>query len=126
MRKLSLALAAAGSTIAFAVPAAAQYYPERPSAYGYGYNHWGEARELHERIERIEHQINNLDRRDAIREHSADKLRHEAERLERRLAQASRDGLNPYEAGDIRARITRLESKIQFAVADDGRRYERW
>lgn len=83
-------------------------------------------RELEARIDGIERQINRLDRRDAIREHSADKLRHEAERLERRLARASRDGLSPFEANDIQARITRLESKVQFAVADDERRYDRW
>ena len=126
MRKFVLALAVAGSAVLLAAPAVAQYYPASPPSYGYAPDRWSEVHELQERIERVERQINHLDQRDVIRDHSADKLRHDVQRLERRLARASRNGLNPYEANDIRARITQLESRVQFAIANDGRRYDRW
>ena len=42
MRKVLISAAAAVSALAFAAPAAAQYYPAPPPAYGYnGYNNSG-------------------------------------------------------------------------------------
>lgn len=127
MRKFVIALAASGAALAAASPAAAQYYPQPPVVYGapygnaYGYhNNWGQVRALQARVDRIERQIERLDRRDRIGERSADRLRFEADRIEHRLRRASRGGLNPYEFNELQVRIARLEQRVQFAV---GQRY---
>src|SRR5436305_8163867 len=119
MRKIALSLAAAGAALAFAAPASAQYYPQPQYGYGYGnngygnngygYRNFGEVRSLQARIDSIENQIRYLDRRDVIRDHSADRLRNEAERLEDRLHRAARYGLSPWETRDIEVRIANLE-----------------
>jgi hypothetical protein len=133
MRKVLLSLAAAGAALAAASPAAAQYYPQQygyGNGYGYngyGYNNYGfgQVRALQARIDGIERQIRMLDRRDVIRDGSADRLRDEAERLEDRLHRAARYGLNPYEANDIQVRIARLEQRVQYATAYRYGRYDR-
>ena len=128
MRKVLISLAAAGAALAIATPAAAQYYPQpqpygQPYGYGapygnaYGYNNYGQVRALQIRLNQIERQINQLDRRDRIRDRTADRLRDEANRIERRLRSASRNGLNPYEANDIQVRIVRLEQQVRYSLA---------
>ena len=77
MRKIVLSIAAAGAALIAASPAAAQYFPQpqpygygaQPYGYGNGYNNgyqgnWGQVRALQARIQRVEWQINRLDRRD--------------------------------------------------------------
>src|SRR6476469_6524451 len=126
MRKIVLSLAAAGTALAFATPASAQYYPQpqpQPYAYngyaqnGYGYNGYnngfGHVRALQARINAVEYQIKRLDRRDRIRDRSADRLRDEANNIEHRLRRAERYGLKPYEAHDIQGRIVRLEQQVR-------------
>jgi len=128
MRKIVLPLIAAGAALAVASPASAQYYP-RPAvpAPGYGYG-FGQVRALQVRIDNVERQINRLDRRDRIRDRSADRLRDEANRIEDRLHRAARGGLNPYEARDIEYRIQRLEQRVQYSMNDRGYRDrdDRW
>ena len=128
MRKIVLPLIAAGVALAVASPASAQYYP-RPAvpAPGYGYG-FGQVRALQVRIDNVERQINRLDRRDRIRDRSADRLRDEANRIEDRLHRAARGGLNPYEARDIEYRIQRLEQRVQYSMNDRGYRDrdDRW
>jgi len=127
MRKVLISLAAAGAALAIATPAAAQYYPGQYGApYGnaYGYNNnWGQVRSLQVRINAVERQINMLDRRDRIRDRSADRLRDEANSIERRLRHAARDGLNPYEAQDLQVRIARLEQRVRYSLARGYGRY---
>jgi hypothetical protein len=129
MRKFVLSLAAAGAALAVASPAAAQYYPApQPYGYGYGYNNYvgntfGQARALQARIDAVEYQIRRLDRREAIRDRSADRLREEANSIEHRLHRAARYGLNAYEANDISVRIARLEQRVNYAVASRFGRY---
>ena len=128
MRKIVLSLAATGAALAVATPASAQYYPRPPvPAPGYGYG-FGQVRALQVRIDNIERQINRLDRRDRIRDRSADRLRVEADRIEDRLHRAARGGLNPYEARDIEYRIQRLEQRVQYSMNDRGwrDRDDRW
>lgn len=136
MRKSIISLAAAGAALAVASPAAAQYYPQ-PNPYGYnngygnngygrngyGTNNYGQVGALQARIDRVEYQIRRLDRRDVIRDGSADRLREEANNIERRLHRAARYGLNGYEANDIQVRIARLEQRVNYAV---GSRYGRY
>lgn len=124
MRKVLMVLAASSATLMVAAPAAAQYYPGQPYGYGYGgYGNYGQVRELHARIDRIEWQINRLDRYNVVQDGLADRLRYEARRLEYRLNGAARYGLNPYEASDIQARIAQLEQRVQYASANRYGRY---
>jgi len=123
MRKLVLSLAAAGAALVVASPAAAQYYPA-PQYNGYnGYNNYGQVRSLEARINAVQQQIRRLDRRDVIRDNSADRLREEARNIEHRLHRAERYGLNGYEANDINMRIARLEQRVNYAVANRYGRY---
>jgi hypothetical protein len=129
MRRLMMSLAAAGTALAFATPAAAQYYPQQQqqqpygygNGYGYnngytnGYNNYGQVRVLRARIDAVQNQIRYLGRGYGGRDNSADRLRDEARNLERRLHQASRFGLNPYEVNDIQRRIAVLEQRVQYA-----------
>ncbi|MES2325867.1 MAG: hypothetical protein V4499_00860 [Pseudomonadota bacterium] len=144
MRKIILSIAAAGAALIAASPAAAQYYPQpqQPTLYGYnngyngnGYNNgfrgnWGEVRALQARIDNVERQIARLDRRDVIRGRSADRLLNDANKIERRLRDHARGGLDPREAGDIQYRIQRLEQQVQIALNDRGGRWgdrdDRW
>ncbi len=71
----------------------------------------------------VEQQIRRLDRRDVIRDDSADRLRDDAQRIENRLHRAARNGLNPYEANDIQARIANLEQRVRYAVSYSNRRH---
>ena len=115
MKTIILAIAAAGSALAFATPAAAQYGAPYGNAYGYqGYQN---ARSLQVRLRNVERQIARLDRRDNIRDGHADRLRREANQIENRLQRAMRYGLNGYEANDINVRIARLEQRVQYSVA---------
>jgi hypothetical protein len=128
MRKIVLSLAAAGAALVIASPAAAQYYPQPAPGYGapygnaYGYqNNWGAVRELQVRLNRVERQIDRLDRRDRIRDRSADRLRQEANSIERRLRDRARNGLDRREAGEIIYRLQRLEQRVQYAMNQGGR-----
>jgi hypothetical protein len=133
MRKLIISLAAAGSVLAIATPAAAQYYPQQqpyaqpygqpygaPYGNAYGYNNnYGQVRSLEVRITAVERQINQLDRRDRIRNGTADRLRNDANKLERRLRHAARDGMSFREANDIQIRIARLEQQVRYSLANN-------
>jgi hypothetical protein len=133
MRKFVLSLAAMSAALVMASPAAAQsYQAPQPAPYaygnGYGYNgNWGQFRALQSRIDNVERQINRLDRHDVIGGRSADRLMDEANKIERRLHERARGGLNPREAADVEARIGRLEQRVQFAMNDRyGRHGDRW
>ena len=119
MRKVLLILAAAGSALAVTSPAAAQYYPTPPAhgqGYQFGYNNFGHVRALQARIDRVQRNIERLDRRDAIRERSARRLREEARTIERRLRHSTRYGLSPYESNDIERRVFNLERRVRVAI----------
>jgi hypothetical protein len=134
MRKFVLSVAAVGAAVIAATPAAAQYYPGQPAPYGnaYGYqNNWGQVRSLQVRLNNIERQINRLDHRDRLGDRSADRLRDEANRIERKLRDRMRGGLDYRELRDIEVRTARLEQRVQFAMNDRGRlgyndRDDRW
>jgi len=133
MRKVLISVAAAATALALASPASAQYYPQQTQPYGYGAqpygnaygynNNYGQVRALKARIDAIQQQIRQLDRRNAIRDGSADRLRDESRNVERRLRSVGRNGLNGYEMNDIQRRIVRLEQRVQFAMANRYGRY---
>jgi hypothetical protein len=118
MRKFVIAAALAASTLIATAPAAAQYYPQGNA---YGYNNYGQARRLDARIDNLQRQINNLDRRDILSEREANRLRAESNQLERRLRYAARNGLSGWEAQDIERGIHRLETRIHREARDGNR-----
>ena len=126
MRKV-LVILAAGTALAAAAPAAAQYYPQpqygAPYGNAYGYNNYGQVRQLQARINNVERQIRFLDRRNVMRDDRADRLRMEANGIERRLHMAARNGLNPYEANELNTRIARLEQRLQYSMRNRGYGY---
>jgi hypothetical protein len=141
MRKLLISVVAAASTMAIAVPAAAQltvsvgtqYGSQYGSYYGnqygtpygnaYGYhNNAGQVRDLMVRLNHLERQISLLDRRNILSDREANRLRFQADRIERQLRAASYNGLNGYEARDIYVRIARLEQNVRYQ-ANDGNGY---
>ncbi len=75
MRKFLVSAALLASTIAVAVPAAAQWAPPAPQGYGYGYQgNYGQVRRLEARIDQIRRQIHQLDRRNILSEREARRL----------------------------------------------------
>lgn len=121
MRKFVIAAALAASALTAAAPAAAQWYPPQGNAYGYNYN-YGQVRRLDARIDAIQRQIVQLDRRNILSEREASRLRGESRDVERRLHYAARNGLTGWERDDIERRIGRLEYRVQ-REARDGNRY---
>ena len=120
MRKFVIAAALAASTLTAAAPAAAQYYPQ-PQGYGYN-NNYGQVRRLQARVDQLQRQISQLDRRNILSDREANRLREESRGVEYRLRRAARYGLNGREAYDIERQIQRLEVRIQ-REARDGNRY---
>ena len=138
MRTILISLAATASALAVATPASAQWgAPPPPPPYGnaygyaapqgnaYGYhNNYGHVRALQARIDQLQRTINRLDRRDAIRDREANRLRDSARNIERRLHRSARYGLNPRESYDMQRRIANLEQRIAL-VLRDGHRWSR-
>ena len=122
MRKVLISTAAAVSALAFAAPAAAQYYPAQPNGYAYGYNNAGHVRSLQARVDNLQREINRLDKRDVLSEREAKSLREQSKQIERQLRYSSRNGLNPNEANAIGRQLVRLEQRIAHE-ARDGNRY---
>lgn len=122
MRKFLISAALAASTLVAAAPAAAQWYPQQPQ--GYGYNNYGQVRRLQVRIDQLQRQITQLDRRNILSDREAGRLRNESQALENRLRYAGRNGLQGQEAYAIERGIQRLEVRIQ-REASDGNRYGR-
>jgi hypothetical protein len=118
MRKLVLALAVAGSALAAATPAMAQYYPHRaPYGYGYGNNRWGDPSEFQRRLYNVRRSLVG------VRPDQAYRLNAEASSLQRQVEIAARNGLDPYETQEFGSRIYRLERRLGQAVANRGYGY---
>jgi opacity protein-like surface antigen len=120
MRKVLISLAAAGSALAFATPAAAQPYGQ-PYGNAYGYNNYGQVRALQARIDSIQRQIEQLRARRLLSRDEVNGLRSESRDLERRLYNRSRNGLNYNELRNIEYRVARLEQHVRREVRDDNR-----
>lgn len=115
MRKFIISAALAASALTAAAPAAAQWYPQGNA---YGYNNYGQVRRLDARIDQLQRQINQLDRRDILSEREASRLRGESRNLEQRLRYASRNGLNSREIYSVERGIRNLEFRIQREARD--------
>jgi TolA-binding protein len=125
MRKFLISMAVATSALAVAAPASAQYaQPQGYGQQGYGYNNnYGQVRVLQARINQIQRQIDQLDRRNILSDREAKRLRNESRDLERRLRGVGRNGLNFRERQNIEVRIARLELQVRREASDgNGRR----
>ena len=135
MRRLMISLAAAGTALAVAAPASAQWAPPPPPygqgygvpqygapAYGWGQNSVQHVRSLQWRIDQIQRQITRLDRARVLSNREARQLRGESQAVENRLRRAARNGLNPYEARDLQVRIAKLEQQMRSEAADRNNR----
>jgi len=125
MRKVLISAILAASTVAIAAPAAAQnYQPQYGAPYGnaYGQNNRGQVRVLQVRVNQLEQQIRQLDRRNILSDREANRLRYQANMIERQLRAASYNGLNRSEYRSIELRLARLEQNIRHQ-ATDGNRY---
>jgi TolA-binding protein len=123
MRKFLISAALAASTLVAAAPAAAQWAPPQPQGYGNGYQgNYGQVRRLQVRIDQLQRQIAQLDRRNILSDREANRLRNDSRQLEQRLRYSARNGLNGREGYEIERGIQRLEYRIQ-REARDGNRY---
>ncbi len=118
MRKFLISATLLASSLAIAAPAAAQVRvtvgTQYGNAYGYGNQYgqvtplqsdYGGVRSLQVRLNNLERQINRLDRRNILSEREADRLRWQANAIERQIRQAGRNGLNGYERRNLEIRI---------------------
>ena len=131
MRKFLISAAVAAASLAVAAPAAAQWAPAPQYGYNYGYpqgnaygynNAYGQTRNLQARIDQVQRQIYNLDRRNILSNREARSLNNEARNLEYRLRRSAQYGLNWNEQRDMQIRIARLEQRV-FREARDGNQW---
>lgn len=117
MRKVIISLAAAGTALAFAVPASAQYFPQ-PQSYGYSYgnNGYGSARALQARVDATQGYLDRLAQRQIISRSEYRSLHGDSHRIEQRLRQIARNGFGQRERYDIERRIARLDQRIAYEV----------
>ncbi len=128
MRKVLISLAAAGTALAIATPASAQYFPQPQQAFGYGYgyghNNYGQVRALQARVDQIQGQLDRLAQRRMISRNEYNALHRDSHRIEQRLRAVASYGLGQRERYDIERRIARLEQRIAYEVRD-GRGWNR-
>jgi hypothetical protein len=132
MRKFLIPIVAAGSALAFAAPAAAQWAPPvynyQPYNYGRGYNFHRFAGEMNQRVERIRGDIRQMQARRILSWQEARSLEREAADVQRAIFRDSRNGIQPGEARRLEDRIRRLEFRVSREARDwnnrpGGRRY---
>lgn len=129
MRNILIPIAAAVSTIAFAAPAAAQYWPAPAPqghgyGYGYGYGHndnYGQVRRLEARVHQLRQRIRQLDHMGRLSNREARRLDYHAAGLQHRIAMAARHGLNWRERDEIGRRLEALRHAIRYESRDGNR-----
>ncbi|MEO7277808.1 MAG: hypothetical protein ABIW33_07285 [Sphingomicrobium sp.] len=130
MRTLILSLATAGAALVFTTPAAAQYYPQQQSygypqqSYGrgyqqpvYGYNGYGQTRNLLMRADSLRHRVADLTRSRVLRGYEAQQLASEARKLQRQVRQTSPYGMQGFASANLQQRIERLERRVASAAS---------
>jgi hypothetical protein len=118
MRKVLISLAAAGTALAFATPADAQWAP-RP-AYG-GYEQ-GMMQRWQGEIQQLRFQMDQLGRSGRLTGREAWDLRNDIRSTERALYRDRRRGFSPGEARSIDRSIARIRHELRRYSDYDGRR----
>lgn len=130
MRKFLIPIIAAGSALALAAPASAQWAPPvynyNPYNYGYGFSGINFARSMQSRVERTRMDIRAMEVRRILSFREARNLDYEANNLQRWIFRASRNGISPGEARSLENRIFRLERRVAREARDWDRRPGRY
>lgn len=129
MRKFLISAAVAAGALTISAPAAAQWAPPPPpaygapygNAYGYGHNTHGQFRSLQVRIDRLQREIRRLDQRNFISHREAARLMNDSRALERRLVRSARNGLTRNEVRAVEVRLVRLEQRLALHARDGNR-----
>ena len=116
------------STVVAVAPATAQYGGHRGDRGHAEWNRGGPSRqainELLRDLQRAEYGIQRSVNRRVISQREAIGLRREANRIERQLQLASRNGISGREFASLRVQVNRLEQRLRIERRDrDGRRY---
>jgi len=130
MRKVLISLAAAGTALAIASPAAAQYYPAQQP---YGYNGYGGnwlfdfgnqryARMMQDRVQRVRTDIRQMGAQRVLSYGEVRSLDDQARNLQHRIYRASRNGVNRGEARNLDRSVRRLEERVVREAYDWNRR----
>jgi hypothetical protein len=120
MRKLLVSLAAAGTAMAFATPAAAQGH--RP---GYGYNN-GVGAQIERDIQQLHYDRDNLARSGRLTGREARDVDLDLRALQNSFYQARQGGISPRQADALRWRINRMRGELnEYANNGRDRRYGR-
>lgn len=140
MRKFLVSLAVAGSALAVAAPASAQYYGGNPYGYNRGYSNYGygnygagyQSQQLisanRERMARMHNDIEMAVARGVMSPAEGARLHQRAAQFDRELAQLARGGMTGEEGAIFDARADRLAQEIQARTYGYNRynRYNRW
>jgi uncharacterized sporulation protein YeaH/YhbH (DUF444 family) len=115
MRKFLIPIVAGVSVLAVAAPGSAQYArPVYQQRHGYGFD----GRGLQVRVDRVREQIRRLEARRVLSFREGRSLEFEATNLQRRIARASGNGIQPGEAQRLNEDIRRLEYRVQREATD--------
>jgi hypothetical protein len=132
MRKFLIPIAAAGSALAVAAPATAQYVQWAPPVYQYNPYNYGRsfsgvtfARSMADRVQRIRMDIRVMHDRRVLSRGEARRLDRQAENLQRRIFRAERRGISPYEARSLETQIFNLQRRVAREANDWNRQYGR-
>ena len=122
MRKILVSIAAGAAALGFAAPASAQWAPPvyryAPYNYGHGYSGHAFARSMADRVQRIRGDIRVMESRRILSHREARSLDADARAIQRRIFNASRNGIQPGEARNIENRIRRLEIRVSREAND--------
>ena len=121
MRNLLIKLALAASAATFAARLPAQSFPSPPN-WGFGYEHYGQVRELILRMNHVQGLIQQMDHRHQITGRSTERLIDEANTIQRHLRNDAASGLDAHQAEEMLRRVIRIEQKVHAAYAERDRR----
>ena len=122
MRKFLIPLVAAGSALAFAAPASAQWAPPvyryQQYDYGKGFSYHAFAQSMERRVQRIRGDIRQMQDRRILSWREARSLDNQARNIQYRIFRASRNGIQPGEARRLENQIRNLEWRVQREATD--------
>jgi hypothetical protein len=122
MRKFLVPIVAAASALVVAAPASAQWAPPRynyqPYNYGHGFSYHRFAGDMNARVDRIRRDIRTMQQRRILSWQETRSLETQASNLQRRIYNASRNGIQPGEARRLENQIRNLEYRVSREATD--------